>query len=255
MMSAYVLKLFAVLSMVIDHAALAWMYILAKSASGRRLFYVLQGIGRLAFPLFCFLLVEGFHHTRDRWKYLRNLVVLALLSELPSDLFFRTWDARGDGMSIFATLALGILCLILITLCDARYRAGRLSPALAVSGEAALAAAALLLGGLLCVEYGAAGVALIVLLYYVERLATVFWADAGQRSRNAMAAVALVVWLGAYDLLIARRIDELYGIVVVIPILLYSGERGSYRIPKWFFYLFYPAHLVLLILIRGTISY
>ena len=252
-MSAYVLKLLAVLSMVIDHTALAWMRVLAKSGSGRRLFYVLQGIGRLAFPLFCFLLAEGFRHTRGRWKYLGSLAVFALISELPSDLFFRTWDTRRDGMSIFATLALGLLCLILTDLCDARYHAGGLRPVLAVSGEAALAAAVLLLGGLLRVEYGAAGVALIVLVYYAERLADALWPDAGQRARNAMAALAVAAWLGAYDLLIARRIDELYGLVVVIPILLYSGERGSYKIPKYFFYLFYPAHLLLLIWVRGTL--
>ena len=73
--------------------------------------FILRLAGRIAFPLFCFLLVEGFLHTRSRKKYLRNMAVFALVSEPFFDLaVFGEWFSS-SGCNIFFTLALGLLVL------------------------------------------------------------------------------------------------------------------------------------------------
>lgn len=76
-----------------------------------RLDMVLRFTGRLAFPLFCFLLVEGFVHTHNVKGYLGRLVLFGLLSEVPFDLaFFRTPFDPG-AQNVYWTLALGVLAM------------------------------------------------------------------------------------------------------------------------------------------------
>ena len=76
-----------------------------------RLDMVLRFTGRLAFPLFCFLLVEGFVHTHNVKGYLGRLVLFGLLSEVPFDLaFFRT-PFDPSAQNVYWTLALGVLAM------------------------------------------------------------------------------------------------------------------------------------------------
>lgn len=76
-----------------------------------RLDMVLRFTGRLAFPIFCFLLVEGFVYTHNVKGYLGRLVLFGLLSEVPFDLaFFRTPFAL-DHQNVYWTLALGVLAM------------------------------------------------------------------------------------------------------------------------------------------------
>ena len=79
-----------------------------------RLDMVLRFTGRLAFPLFCFLLVEGFVHTHNVKGYLGRLVLFGLLSEVPFDLaFFRT-PFDPSAQNVYWTLALGVLAMALL---------------------------------------------------------------------------------------------------------------------------------------------
>ncbi len=250
--SSYTLKLIAVASMLIDHTASA-----LRPLFDRHCYRLFRCVGRLAFPLFCFLLVEGLRHTRNRRKYLRNLVLFALLSELPSDLFFRTWAARGDGMSIFATLTLGLLVLIASEAFTKECRKREYGPVPAVLFFLAASSGAIYLAGLLKVEYEEWGVGLILLIYLGEQLASDiavhYSLERKALLRRIGAAVMILLWLAAYDLA-ARWRSEVYGIPVLLPVLLYNGERGSYRVPKWAFYLLYPVQLTLLLVVRKHLS-
>ena len=66
-LSSFTLKIIAVVTMLIDHIAMAFL------AQGSSLYMVMRSIGRLSFPIYCFLLVEGFYHTRDKKKHLYML--------------------------------------------------------------------------------------------------------------------------------------------------------------------------------------
>ena len=83
-LSGYHLKFIAVISMLIDHIAVIFQASLSES-----IYFILRAAGRLSFPLFCFLLVEGFFHTRNKKRYQQRLFIFAVLSELPYDLAFR----------------------------------------------------------------------------------------------------------------------------------------------------------------------
>ena len=95
-LSGSALKMIAVITMLIDHigAVLLSMYQPAQkilfTLFGREytVYLIFRDIGRAAFPIFCFLLLEGFRHTRSRFLYGRNLLLFALLSEIPWNLMF-----------------------------------------------------------------------------------------------------------------------------------------------------------------------
>ena len=115
-LSGSVLKLIAIILMLIDHTGLMILY--NYPATTATLFHfggidyswyrIFRDIGRAAFPIFCFLLVEGFLHTHDRKKYGLNLLVFACISEIPWNFMFtNTW--RYEKQNVFFTLFLGYL--------------------------------------------------------------------------------------------------------------------------------------------------
>ena len=174
---------------------------------------VLRYIGRLAFPIFCFLAVEGFLHTHDVKKYVRRLLLFGLLSEVPFDLaFFRTPFAP-QHQNVYWTLFFGLCALGCLRHCGERSAPGIFSAlALAVLAE------------LLRTDYGAIGVLLIVVLYITR---------ASRPLQCLFGAVAVCY--------------ELPAPLAFLPVYFYNGQRGRCsRAEQWAFYLFYPAHLALL---------
>lgn len=99
------LKLIAVISMLIDHTGFALM----QSSPYYDLF---RGIGRLAFPIYCFLLVEGFSYTRDWKRYAMRLGVFALLSEIPFNFILSGRIICIQGQNVYFSLFLGVLLLV-----------------------------------------------------------------------------------------------------------------------------------------------
>ena len=120
-LSAAVLKWTAILTMLIDHVGAAVLAGLAKKHQGwgvgvfsRDFYYATRVIGRIAFPIFCFLLIEGLFHTRSRWKYLFRLGLFAVISEIPFDLAFQGTLLEFGSQNVFFTLFFGLLCITCI---------------------------------------------------------------------------------------------------------------------------------------------
>ena len=226
--SGSALKWFAVLIMLVDHigACLLEVFVLnyygVSPLAGRidNLYFwlsldsVLRGIGRAAFPIFCFLLVEGAVHTRSPRKYLLRLTSFALISEIPFDLALHNQPFYWGTQNVFFTLLAGLLVIQAFQRSPGQEWRGML--ALAVLGAAAE----------LCgTDYGAIGVAVIAVMYLLRER---FWAA------SVLSLILLV--------LLARI--EICSIPAFLILALNTGKRG--RQPKYFFYVFYPVHLLIL---------
>lgn len=173
-------------------------------------------IGRLAMPVLCFFIGEGLRHTRSPRRYLLRLTGFALLSELPFDLAFYGGIEWGH-QNVYFTLALGLLALWAI---QSRGMEGWL-----------LALTAALAAELLGCDYGMYGVLLILLL------------DRFHRARSEQLAAAALLNLAFFGL----QTQTLS--LIALPLLwLYNGKRG--RDDRRLFYLYYPAHLCVLGILR-----
>lgn len=103
-LSGSALKVIAMICMVIDHIALYLM------EHGTVLYETMRCIGRIAFPVFAFLIAEGFIHTRSRYRYFFTLLGFAVISEIP---WYLLNGADGTHNVIF-TLALGVATLMVL---------------------------------------------------------------------------------------------------------------------------------------------
>ena len=177
---------------------------------------VLRFTGRLAFPIFCFLLVEGFLHTHDFKKYALRMLGFALISEWPFDWAFFSGVYWGH-QNVYFTLLLGLLAMKALD----TYQTPEGMPALkGILG----AAACFLAAALLHCDYDVLGLALILALYMTRK------------DKRAQCIA------GAVFSLFEPVAPLAFGLV-----WFYSGERGgSSKLEQWAFYWFYPAHIFVL---------
>ena len=243
------LKWIAVITMFIDHCTavffLTWYWPMRRAAriypsvteATRQLYWVLRGVGRIAFPIYCFLLVEGFFHTRDVKKYLGRLLLFGLIS----DPFFDRALFSGSGwiswahQNVYFTLFLGLMAVWAIdSLIQKDFSSSPpLLRILRVLGAAAAAAACMAAAEYGNTDYGGGGVAVILCMYLFRR-----W----ELCRAVGAGAAM---------LRAGKI-EMAGWPAFLLFHFYNGQRGKQ--PKYFFYFFYPAHLALLCLARWLLN-
>ena len=207
------LKLIAAAAMLADHAGLMFF----PEAE------ILRIIGRLAFPIFAFMIAEGCKYTRNRLRYFMQLFGLALGCQI---VYF-----LADGsmyLSVLFTFSLAVLTVFALQHCKAN--PGIFSVLLFVTAVAAV----YLLNQLFTIDYGFWGCMLPV-------FAAAFHNTRFDRHPLNVAMLTLgllVLWL---DL----RGWQMYALAAGLLLLCYSGKRGSARM-KYFFYIFYPAHLALL---------
>lgn len=231
------LKVLAMITMCLDH--LAFFLFVNNAELSATLFtigsqsvswlFLMHCMGRMAFPLFCFLLVEGFLHTHDRRKYGRNLLVFALISEIPYDLV-RWGMVIAPGQNVFFTLFLGYLSICAISWWEEVLESGIHSGPNYQNSILAVRLFSLIgVGVLINSDYGTCGISFIILLY-VLRQHPILQAAAG------------------FCMLPKRWIAGL----AFIPISLYNGKRGFIKGPiaKYMFYLFYPIHLIVIYLFK-----
>ena len=221
-LSGTALKLAACITMLIDHIVASCIEAAYAAAAEipeavAQLDTVLRLIGRLAFPIFCFLLVEGFLHTHDVKKYIGRLFLFGLLSEVPFDMAFFKTPFHWGNQNVYWTLALGVLAMAMLQKSEDADGNAAWMGRLAALGCAVVAQ----LAG---TDYGAIGVALIVALYLTRS------------DRKYQCIIGAVMML-----------FELTAPLAFLLIWHYNGQRGRCAPwQKWAFYGFYPVHLTIL---------
>ena len=219
-----VLKLIACVTMLIDHfgAAVVPYLPLANVAS---VYYLCRIIGRVAFPIYCFLLAEGMRRTRNAGKYILRLSVGILLAEIPFDFcLFGGWT--WEYQSVMVTLTLGAVMLSCVQKVEKKWLKGLMAIPFAVLAELAQC------------DYGGWGIALIAVFAVFERFLPQF---AGVLLISCFMPSAGITVFGVF------LSCELAALVAMLPIGFYSGKKLNYsRAVQWAFYLFYPVHLLIL---------
>lgn len=251
--SGSTIKIMAIISMLIDHigAGILGKLIVNPDCiqivmSGDRnniirwlisngmlysVYITMRRVGRLAFPIFCFMLVEGFQRTHDVKKYALRLGLFALISEIPFDLCFNGAILEFNYQNVFFTLLLGLLTMIAFDRIDKKEWVAE--DMLNNVVKMFLSAAALVAGAgiahVMKTDYAAKGVLCIMVMYVFRKI----------KSLQITAGCVAFLW-------------EEVAPFAFIPIVFYNGKRGL-KI-KYFFYVFYPVHLLLIWLMSMLIG-
>lgn len=235
------LKIFAVVSMLIDHTGGAVIRPLRTALADSspavsdfltHLYPITRDIGRIAFPIFCFFLVEGFFHTRNVRNYAFRLFRFALISELPYDFALGKNLFDWKHQNVYFTLLLGLLFMISLSALDKITPRSKAERYVLRLSQIAVCVIPLYLAKYLYTDYRFRGVMLIEVLYAMRCSQPRTLLD--RVPQAAIGAVA-ISW-------------EDWGPAGFLPILFYNGNRGNAS--KNFFYWFYPIHLTILGFIR-----
>lgn len=222
------LKLIAMVLMLIDHTASVLLRnfepaitpLFSIGSHQITIYYLCRLIGRMAFPVFAFLICEGYTHTSNKVKYGLNLLVFAFISEIPWNLEHSgTWHFYAQ--NVFFTLFLGYagICALEKYRNDYKKMAVCLLALLAVSF-------------LIRADYGMSGFGFIIFLYI---------------TRNQKLVQAIV---GSCFLSSRWKAG-----LAFIPINMYNGKRGFIKgkVFKYAFYIIYPAHMLILFILKKQI--
>lgn len=228
--SGSTLKWIAIITMLIDHFG-AVVVNRTRVMEGfdhvfwGSLYWPLRQIGRVSFPIFCFLLVEGFLHTKDVKKYMSRMFIFALISEIPFDLAISGVWVYWKHQNVFWELFLGIGVIYLLQKIEEKqfpmFLTGIYKCFICILG--------MTIAEGLHFDYGAYGILSISLL----------WTCRINQFYQVVVGALSFIW-------------EMPAPLGFLPVVFYNGKRG--RNIKYFFYVFYPAHLFLLYVIARVIG-
>ncbi len=227
LLSGSTLKILACISMFIDHATLIlWHrykdYLSSLDYSSimhwQKLYRLGRNIGRMAFPIFCFLLVEGFFHTSNKLKYLLRLIVMCLLSEHAFNLLAASRHLDPGHQNVFMTLAISLLTITAIEQIKIHFSG---KPDIISALTLVAASLGCLAAYLLKTDYDYRGVLAIVIIYMLH----------SSKILTCLGTALAFTW-------------EPWALTAVVPLFLYNGKRGLKR--KYIFYAFYPLHIYLI---------
>ena len=235
-LSAYQIKVIAIIAMTIDH--IAWMWVPAVTAAGQ----CMHTIGRITAPIMCYLLVEGYIHTHDVRKYTFRLGIFAVVSAFAFSFYengtFFSGGVPGFGMIYTLFMALLMLRVYDSSLVDG-WRKGTL----------------MILLFMLSLLGDWAGIGVIwPFIMYVYR-------DNKGRKLKLLAFTAFV--FAALVALETALQNPMYpyaalfqfGTLLAVPILsLYNGALGGKKTGKWFFYIYYPLHMIVIRLLAEPVK-
>ncbi len=215
-MDSFKLKLIACLTMVIDHIGF--------------LFFpehiIFRIIGRISFPIFAFLIAEGYIKTSNRKKYLKRLSVFAVISQIPYMYFELLAGRQAFVFNIFFTLALALIALYFLT-----KPKNILIKILGVVGVALIAH----FGNF---SYGAYGILAVVASYIFL-----------ENRRAGIVSLSILPFLENIRLFMMNiNFLQFPAVLSLIPIYFYNGKKGK-DVSRWWFYWFYPGHLAILVFV------
>ncbi|MBE6716727.1 MAG: hypothetical protein E7573_07385 [Ruminococcaceae bacterium] len=234
-LSGSVLKMIAMAAMLTDHISVVFF--------GPDM-TVLRLIGRMAFPIFAYLIGEGVRYSKDIKKYALRLFIFALISEIPYDMAFSGSFFSFEKQNVYFTLLAGLISVVILRKLK-EHKLGFLG----IFTTALVAVVPLVIAS----DYGFMGVVIITLFY-------VFGGSAGFIRAGGFllccAASCFAIVLISPDMIGLDMIpfsipipgivsSQIYSILAVIPLMLYNGEKG-FKMNRYFFYAFYPVHILIL---------
>lgn len=223
-MNGFTLKLIAVMTMLIDHVTAVLI------PEGTQAYWIGRSIGRLAFPIFCFLLVEGFFHTKNVQKYLTRLGIFALISEIPFDLAFSDKTNNMGFLlqqNVFFTLFIGLAVIYGMSIIEKKYANNMI---LSNVFDSLVVVAGCAVAILLTTDYTYIGILLIVSFYLFRE----------NKILLTLSVLLVTGYLGGSFEMIAS--------ISMLFIWIYNGTRGPQG-NKYLFYAFYPTHILCIYLI------
>ncbi len=209
----------------------------------------LTGLGRLAFPLFAFMLAEGYYHTKNFKKYARRMCIFALIAEIPFNLTYTTLFVYPFQQNVLWTFLLSLFCMKSVDILREKFRWHLALPlGLLVVGGFMLSAT------LLMTDYGGWGLGMVMVFYLFHRQGIL----ARYSLLRMVCQVLAMVWINWFMIKgITVPVSVLGGsfdfprqglAVLALPIVwLYRGEKGyDGRWVRWMNYWFYPVHMLIL---------
>ncbi len=227
-MSAFVLKIIALISMTCDHSS----YVIFGH------FSFLNYIGRLAFPIFAFQISEGYIHTKNLKKYLLRLFVFALISQIPFMLFTSIYSSNLY-LNIFFTLFLGLIAITIFDFLNKIECKNKNMHYLYIFIGVVFAIITALLSEILHCDYGYYGVSIIFIFYLFKK----------HRLLMNIAFILCTIIYQFPNVLFSTN-SKIYIYIIIftcLPLMfinLYNNKKG--KDIKYLLYLFYPLHLLIL---------
>lgn len=216
-MNVFALKIIALTTMMIDHYGVIF----------HRGVDIYRIIGRIAFPIYCFLLVEGYNHTRDVKKYAKRLFIFALISEIPFDLaFYGEIGLRHQ--NIFFTLLIGLGTMYLLD-----------NPNKYKIKEVYIYFLAGIISMILSVDYSIVGIIYILTFYYTRNYP----------KTKRLSRIAFVLFVTN---LLTLSLNQHFALLALFILYFYNGELGpKNKFLQVIFYAAYPLHLIIYYFIKA----
>jgi hypothetical protein len=237
-LSSAALHMLAMLSMLIDHTLKtviendSWIF----------------ALGRLAFPIFAFMVAEGYFHTHNYRRYIARMLLFAILSEIPYDLMKSDVVLEPYDQNVLWTFLLALLCIRIVDKVRSKGKKW-----LYILASIAVSFGGFILGSLFMVDYGGMGVLMVLIFYFFRERK--WWCMLLQ---FVLLSIINVLFLGAFGYGFTTNIGGMrleiplqgFAVLALIPIWLYHGRQGYHSKPfQYVCYAFYPVHMLILFII------
>lgn len=232
-LSTFWLKIIAIACMTIDHTGLC-LGLVYKNESyylsgfmSYDTYSLMRTIGRLAFPIFCYLIVEGLFYTHDVFLYTLRLFIFAGLSQIPFSLMTkREAFAFEQNLNVYFTLAFGLITIAAIEYFKKLEKKKTINKPIFVLLSAVVIICSTSFADTINTDYAGYGV-LVIIIFYVFKDKPLF----------ITGALAIATYLMSSGV-------EMYALLAMVPIVLHNHQKGPSL--KYIFYMYYPVHMLIL---------